>query len=156
MSRWSSEVQIESIFLSGGVESVWVVNSRVTYCLPEDAAPEGRGATFKPAARRELAPAEKQDHVEGRQDGDEQFDHERARLIEPVDHRVVQFAEGGQLFVYQVAVILDAHTGGGQAIDARVVDVADELNGVVDALGQVHYVEANGVEALRLARDAPA
>ena len=84
------------------------------------------------------------------------LEDERARFVELVDHEIVELANGAEFFVDQIAIFVQADTGGSQAVDAGVIDVAHEFDGVIDALGKLHYIEANGVEALGVAREGPA
>src|SRR5713226_9028597 len=96
-----------------------------------------------------------EDHVEKRHDGYRQFQHKRARFVELVHHEIVELAHGPKLLVDEIAIFGDSEPCRCNAIDSRVVDVAHEFDRVVDPLGQLHYVQANGIESLGIARKAP-
>src|SRR5437588_2351726 len=97
----------------------------------------------------------KKDHVKQRHDRDRQFQDKRPRFIESVDHKIVELAHGPKLFVHQIAIFGNAQPRRRHPIDARVIDVAHKLDGVVDSLRELHHIEANGVEPLGVARQAP-
>src|SRR5260221_5955628 len=91
------------------------------------------------------------------QNGDYQrFQNEGARVVEFVDHELVELAGGAQLFVHQLAVIGDSDAGRGQAVSAGVEHVAEEFDRIVDALGKLGDLEADLIQALGVARHAPA
>ena len=98
-----------------------------------------------------LFSTEKQNHVEQHQNGHGHLDGKRTRFVELIDHHIVEFADSAQLFIHQIAIFGDAHPGGCQAVEARVINIADEFDGVIDAFGELHHVEANGIEAPRIA-----
>ena len=83
-----------------------------------------------------LPATEEENHVEDGEDGDEDFQDERPRLIISIRHGVVEFAKRVQLLFHQSSIILHAHPRSRKPVDSGVVDVADKLDRVVNALGQ--------------------
>ena len=69
-----------------------------------------------------------------------QFEDEGAGLVELVDHEAVEVFGGLEFFLDEVFVVGDADFLGAEFVEARGEHVAQELDGVVGALGQFVYV----------------
>src|SRR5271163_3057266 len=75
-----------------------------------------------------------------------QFQDEGAALIEFVDHEAVELFGGLQFLLDQVFVVWDADFQGRELVEAGGKHVAQEFDGVIGALGQLAYVEQDGVK----------
>src|SRR5580700_4064224 len=91
-------------------------------------------------------PAEEVDQFDDEDDYHHQLKHEGAGLVELVDHEAVEVFGGLQLFFDQVFVVGDSDLGGAEFVEAGGEHVAEEFDGVVGALGQLVYVEQDGVQ----------
>src|SRR5579859_948980 len=76
----------------------------------------------------------------------QQLQHERPALVELLDHELVEVFGGLQFFFDQVFVVGHADLGRAQLVKPRRKHVAEELDGVVGALGELVDVEQNGVQ----------
>ena len=74
-----------------------------------------------------------------------QFEDEAARFTEFIDHELVEFAGSSQFLIHQAAVIAGADLDGGQAIGSSVVHVAQKLDGIVGAFGQLGHIQPEPV-----------
>src|SRR5580704_4299803 len=100
--------------------------------------------------------AEEVDEFDYEDDDYHQLEDEGAGLVELVDHESVEVFGGLELFFDQIFVVGDADFGGAKFVEARGEHVAEELDGVVGALGEFVDVEQYGVQFGRGARGAPA
>src|SRR6266851_9719864 len=120
--------------------------------LPEPVTPittmiTRRGCSFS---------TQNKNNVEQNENGDDYFQHEHTALVELSDHEFVELTGGLELFVDQRFVIVHANFCRAKPIDARVVGVADEFDGIFGAFGQIHDIEAKAVDAAGAPRQAPA
>ncbi len=85
----------------GRAHSDLVAKSRET-ALTETGPPcmQYSSSQNEPESGMVLAAAEEENHVEDGEDGYEDFQDERARLVELIHHEVVKFAEGVQLLFH--------------------------------------------------------
>src|SRR5262245_21188814 len=88
-------------------------------------------------------PPEYSRQLDDQNDDNHGFEDKGARLVEFVDHEFVELAGGAQLLFHQVAVVVDSDASCRQAISPRVEHVAEELDRVVDALGELGNLEAD-------------
>src|ERR1019366_5054861 len=96
------------------------------------------------------------DQVDDQNNYHHQLQHERPALVELVDHEAVEFFGGVDFLVDQVLVIAHADLGRGYFVEACREHVAQELDGVVGALGQFVHIEQDGVQAAGAFGGAPA
>ena len=73
-----------------------------------------------------------------------------------IDHELVQRAGGLQFLLHQTPIVRNTDASRGQAVHSSIKHVADEFNYVVEALGQLNDVEADGIQAFGFGRHAPA
>src|SRR5215472_317755 len=74
--------------------------------------------------------------LDEKNDDDQRLQHERAPLVKLADHGLIQVGRGLEFLIHQVTVVGHADPGRGETIRTRVKHVAQELDGVVDPLGQ--------------------
>src|SRR5580700_4118957 len=77
---------------------------------------------------------------------DQDYDHhqlqdEGAGLVELLNHEAVEVFGGLEFFFDQVFVVGDSDFGGAEFVEARGKHVAEELDGVIGALGEFVDVE---------------
>ena len=77
-------------------------------------------------------------------------------MVEFVDHEAVELFGGLQFLLDEVFVVGHANFGGGEFVEAGGKHVAEELDGVVSALGEFADVEQDGMEFRGGASGAPA
>src|SRR5271169_3100983 len=102
------------------------------------------------------APLEQPDQIDDQNNDHHQLQHKRAALVELVDHEAVEFFGGVDFLVDQVFVVGDADLRRGNFVEAGREHVAQELDGVVGALGQFVHIEQDGLQSAGAFRGAPA
>src|SRR5579863_9540689 len=100
--------------------------------------------------------AEEVDELDDQDYYDHQLQDEGAGLVELLDHEAVEIFGGLQLFFDQVFVVGHSDFRGGEFVEAGGKHVAEELDGVVGALGEFVDVEQHGVQFRSGAGGAPA
>src|SRR5580700_2572558 len=100
--------------------------------------------------------AEEVDEFDDQDDDNHEFEHEGAALIEFVHHEAVELFGGLQFLLDEIFVVGHADFRGGEFVEAGGKHIAEELDGVIGALGQFAHVEQNGVEFGGGAGGAPA
>ena len=100
--------------------------------------------------------SEEVDQLDDQDDDDHQFQDEGAGLVELLDHEAVEVFGGLEFFLDEVFVVGDADFLGAEFVEARGEHVAEELDGVVGALGEFVHVEQDSVQFRRGAGGAPA
>src|SRR6516165_5029655 len=123
-------------------------------------APEtdGRQRSLRPPAAgpaTKLFAPEQENDFDNQDDDDGEFEDETAGLVELVHHEAIQLAGRAEFLLDQTAVIGNAHFGRNQVVEAGIEHIAEEFDGVVDFFRKLHDVEANGIDARGLSREAP-
>src|ERR1700733_8124164 len=77
---------------------------------------------------------------------DQDYDHRRlqqkgAALVELVHHEAVKIAGRVQLLSHKILVIRHAHLGGGEPVESCGEHIAEELDGIVGVLGELHHLQ---------------
>src|SRR5271169_214125 len=116
--------------------------------------PENWGLELPSSDRR--ASLKQPDQIDDQNNDHHQLQHKRAALVELVDHEAVEFFGGVDFLVDQVLVVGDADLQRGDFIEASGEHVAQELDGVVGALGQFSDIEQDGMQSAGAFRGAPA
>src|SRR5262249_29311305 len=97
---------------------------------------------------------EQEDDFDNQDDDDGEFEDETAGLVELVHHEAIELASSAEFLLDQTAVIGNAHFGRNQVVEACIEHIAEEFDGVVDFFRKLHDVEANGIAARGLSREA--
>src|SRR5579863_37146 len=100
--------------------------------------------------------AEEVDQLDDQDHDHHQFEDEGAALVELLHHEAVKIFGGLQLFLDQVFVVGHTDFLRRQFIEAGGKHVAEELDGVVGALGEFADVEQHGMQLSGGAGGAPA
>src|ERR1019366_2335990 len=96
--------------------------------------------------RRRLALAPKQEHQFNKEnDHDQHLQNEGPALVKLIHHELVQLAGSMQFAVDQPAVVLHAHFGGGQAIQACRKHIAQELDRGIHPFRELANIQTNRV-----------
>src|SRR5258705_4403513 len=85
--------------------------------------------------------------LDDQDDHDHQFEHERTTLVELVHHETVEVFGGIELLLHQVLIIRHANFSCGQPVQTGRKHVAQELDGIVGALGELRNIQQDGVQA---------
>src|SRR5580765_1011426 len=99
---------------------------------------------------------EEVNQLDDQNDDHHQFEHEGSRLIELFDHEAVEVFGGVKFFLYQIFVIRHANFLRAQLVQPRGKHVAQELDGVIGALGEFVHIEQHGMQFRGCASGAPA
>src|SRR5580658_8997342 len=94
----------------------------------------------------EGAAAEEKDEFDHEDDDYRSLEEKGATLIELIDHVVIQLLGGLQLLRDEVLVIGHTDSGCGQAVETGGKHIAEELDGVVGTLGELHHIEQNRMQ----------
>src|SRR5215475_7652410 len=118
--------------------------------------PAAKSSTTRAAGPyTKLFAAEEENDFDNQDDDDGEFEDETAGLVELVHHEAIELAGRAEFLLDQTAVIGNAHFGRNQVVEAGIEHIAEEFDGVVDFFRKLHDVEANGIDARGLSREAP-
>src|SRR5580700_4246386 len=89
--------------------------------------------------------AQQSDYVKQHEDGNNHLQRKHAPFVELVHHELVKLSRGFQFFADEHPVVGNTNFRRANVVDASVIRIADEFDGVFSSLRQVHDVEADSI-----------